>query len=400
MRLKNFLLMLLAAPLLSACFQAALMLAEGGIGGTGISTGVITAFGSVFVNGVEYDTGTATFTRDGMPVYRDRTEYHVGEYVTVKGKVNPDGVTGTATELVFNNVLEGPVTTVSADGVSLEIMGQTVRTNALTVFHGFTILTDLTAGKIVEVSGVRGANGDITASSLTSTTNPNLEIYGTALNVNISNQTFKIGNLTVNYTGALLSAGVPSNGQYLEVKSTQALQAGVLMASEVTLQEQYQHFSEGTEVEIEGMITYFNSATNFTVNGQSITTNVQTQFEDGTVNDLSVDALVEVDGTVNAQGVLVADEVSIKQSASQPIIEREGTVSSVDVGANTFVLAGDQNETVAINSATLWLDEREASGSFALDISQLYGVKVELKAKRSNGRLLALRVKLEDASDE
>jgi hypothetical protein len=400
MRLKNFLLMLLAVPLLSACFQAALMLAEGGIGGTGISTGVITAFGSVFVNGVEYNTGTATFTRDGTPVYGDQAEYHVGEYVTVKGKVNPDGVTGTATELVFNNVLEGPVTTVSTDGVSLEIMGQTVRTNALTVFHGFSLLNALAMGNIIEVSGVRGENGDITASSLTLTTNPNLEIYGTALNVNISNQTFKIGNLTVNYTGALLSAGVPSNGQYLEVKSTQALQAGVLMASEVTLKEQYQHFSEGMEVEIEGMITYFNSATNFTVNGQSITTNAQTQFEDGTANDLSVDALVEVDGTVNAQGVLVADEVSIKQSASQPIIEREGTVSSVDTVANTFTLAGNVNETVVINTATLWLDERGTPYSFKPDISQLSGVKVELKAKQSNGKLLALRIKLEDASDE
>ena len=122
--------------LLAACVGGgSLQLATGGIGGTGISSGPITGFGSVFVNGVEYDIDTATFTRNGQPA-TGQHEYRIGEYVTVKGNVNADGLTGTATELAFSNQLEGTVTAVSTDGVTLGIMGQVVRVNALTVFHG------------------------------------------------------------------------------------------------------------------------------------------------------------------------------------------------------------------------------------------------------------------------
>ncbi len=75
------------------CWQLVLavglgQLATGGIGGTGISSGPITAFGSVFVNGVEYDIDQATLTRNGQPA-SGQNEYRIGEYVTVKGRSMP-----------------------------------------------------------------------------------------------------------------------------------------------------------------------------------------------------------------------------------------------------------------------------------------------------------------------
>ena len=61
----------------------------------------------------------------------------------------------------------GPVTSVGAD--TLTVLGQTVRVNAAaaspTVFDGFTALTDLAAGSIVEVHGQRNAAGEIRCQS-------------------------------------------------------------------------------------------------------------------------------------------------------------------------------------------------------------------------------------------
>ena len=94
MKIRTLFTALLLAVLLAACVGSGLgQLATGGIGGTGISSGPITAFGSVFVNGVEYDIDQATLTRNGQPA-TGQNEYRIGEYVTIKGTVNADGVTG------------------------------------------------------------------------------------------------------------------------------------------------------------------------------------------------------------------------------------------------------------------------------------------------------------------
>jgi len=65
-------------------------------------------------------------------------------------------------------------------------------------------------------------------------------------------------------------------------------------------------------VELEGVITRFVSATDFTVNRQVVMTDVNTQFEDGSARNLAQNVLVEVEGEINALGILVAKEVSIK----------------------------------------------------------------------------------------
>jgi hypothetical protein len=396
MKIRRSFVLLLLTTLLVACGGGALQLATGGIGGTGISTGSITAFGSIFVNGVEYDISQASLIRDGVPASSGQNEYQIGEYVTVKGTVNADGVTGTATEVVFNNELEGPVTLASTDGLSIEIMGQTVHTNLLTVFHGFTQLQAVLVGDSIEVSGIRDAQGHILASSLTlKPPTSMLEIYGTAQQVDMSSQTFRIGNLTVNYAGAALIGDVPVNGQYLEVKSVQDLQAGVLIASEVKQEQQYQVFAEGNKVELEGVISYFVSPASFVVNGQAITTNAQTVFEDSAASNLSLNALVEVDGTVNAQGVVVADEVSIRNSSGNQLVERAGTISSIDLVAKSFVLMS--GNVITVDASTIWEDE-SAYAIAQMNFSYLnMGDFLEVKTKTlSDGKLLALRVQRKD----
>ena len=76
--------------------------------------------------------------------------------------------------------------------------------------------------------------------------------------------------------------------------------------------------SEGAEVETEGPIDTFVSATEFRVNGIPITTNTDTEYEDGSSASLALDVKVEVEGVANASGVgmrLVFDRVPVLESA-------------------------------------------------------------------------------------
>ena len=80
-----------------------------GIGGTGITSGgTITGFGSIFVNGVKYDTSGSTITIDDNIV--DESALKLGMFVLVRGTLDTNNTTGTANSVSINIELKGPVT--------------------------------------------------------------------------------------------------------------------------------------------------------------------------------------------------------------------------------------------------------------------------------------------------
>jgi len=110
----------------------------GGSGGgttetqSGTVTGVITGFGSVFLDGVEYETDGATIVKDGE-VVSDDSHLAVGMVVTLRG--SHDGRYGNATYIEYDDDVEGPVTAVNlVNGVgTMTVMGQTVTIDGETV---------------------------------------------------------------------------------------------------------------------------------------------------------------------------------------------------------------------------------------------------------------------------
>src|SRR5471030_2014376 len=82
------------------------MVAGVGIGGSGItSVGLVTAVGSITVNGVKFDTQGAAVTVDGVGGHD--SDLKVGLVTTVTGTLNSDGVTGKATSVEVDNELKG-----------------------------------------------------------------------------------------------------------------------------------------------------------------------------------------------------------------------------------------------------------------------------------------------------
>jgi len=106
-----------------------------GIGGTGqIASGTITGFGSIFVNGIEFfDIDSATCVIDDNDSTGNcQANLQLGMVVKITG--TNDGSTGNATQIIYNDDIDGPIS-----GLVALIPGNVTRT--FTVL-GTTVLID------------------------------------------------------------------------------------------------------------------------------------------------------------------------------------------------------------------------------------------------------------------
>ena len=134
---------------------------------TGIlSTGVITGFGSVYLNGERYDTNDAAVTMDDQAA--DMSQLRVGQYIELKGHEHGAGDLD-AEVIRYHNVLEGPISSIDAGAGSFVAMGQTVLVTLDTVFGDDITpasVEGLAVGDVVEVSGVVPQDGVIDATRI------------------------------------------------------------------------------------------------------------------------------------------------------------------------------------------------------------------------------------------
>lgn len=363
-----------------------------------VSTGVVTGFGSVYVNGVRFDTTGASFTVDDSP--GSQGDLAVGDVVTVRGRINDDGRSGTATSVAGQDAVEGPVTAIDAVGGTLVVAGQTVLVDADTSFDDNipgASLAGLVAGDFVEVAGFLDASGAVRATRIEKKpAGSTVEVNGTISDLDTGTSRFRINGLDISYAAAVLSdfdGAAPANGDLVEAKGTTFV-AGVLQATRVE-KKSAQAGDNGARQEIEGLITRFASATDFDVAGQPVTTSASTVYENGTAADLGVNLKVEVEGTV-AAGVLVARKVSIRRAGN---VRLTAVVDSVDAGAGTLVMLG---VTVKVDTLTRLEDKSDADvESFSLaDIRA--GDYLEVRGAEfpaASGQLLARRLEREEPDD-
>jgi hypothetical protein len=118
-------------------------MAGGGIDGSGIiSSGVVSALGSIVVNGTRFDTSEAEAIVNGeMGVGDDfvLANLDIGRVVTVEGTVSQDGQSVQANRVVYSDNVAGPVTSVGVpdpvdNDMEIEVMGQIVVVNFVTRF--------------------------------------------------------------------------------------------------------------------------------------------------------------------------------------------------------------------------------------------------------------------------
>lgn len=331
----------------------------GGIGRTGFAQGPITTFGSVVVNGVRYDTSSAVFTINGISGSQD--DLSVGQVVTVSGTIDDNGTDGDADEVNFDDNVKGPVQSIDLGTSQIVVLGQTVLISPETSFDDSispASIDGLGVDDIVEVSGLVDANGRITATRIElKPVGTEFEVLGIVSGHNTANLQFNINNLVIDYSGAALdnfSGGQINDGDFVEAKGLALNGNGQLVATRVELKNGLPGIADGVHVEIQGFITRFASTTDFDVTGLPVTTNANTVYEGGDAADLGLNIKVEVEGDVDANGVLVATKVDIRRAKA---VRATANVDSVNAGANSLVLLGI---TVSVDALTRLEDKSSA----------------------------------------
>jgi len=345
----------------------------GSTNNTRYTTGAITAFGSVYVNNTKYNTDNATvYIEDSIA---SESDLRVGMMVTIK-----ESSPGMADTLYHDDDVEGIVLSTNLIGGTgtLNVMGQTVTVDAKTIFEsyvtGVSSASGIETGHIVEVTGFSSGNGSVTATRLELKAmdlnsylidHPEgIEVKGIVSAHTDTNtiKTFDIGALTIDYTNAVLD-DMPAgnwNGLYVEAKSDEALNnLGHMVAYKVELENDGSkgHHDDESEVEVKGEVTEVTSDS-ITVNGVTYLLNENTRYEHGTVADLKVGALVEVEGYPNNNGDLVAEEVEFEDHDSE--MEIQGTVSAVNTGDANEGTIEINGTTFHINSSTIMQDSSDA----------------------------------------
>ena len=358
----------------------------GGIGGTGVAYGAITAFGSVWVNGVEYSTSNTTFKTDDNPNGGgSQNDLRIGMVVQVDGSISG----ATASTITVDESIKGFVEQV-LDANRMVVMGQTVQIDNLTKFDNNVVPVQ---GDRVNVYGLVAGDGIVAASFVekkTTAPNPPFAVKGLVKNHNTTAQTFQVGSLTVQYSGTTVVSDMPAgtwNGLQVDVKGTAcsavAPVCGTLTASQV--EPAGAKLSSASQGEIEGIVSAV-TASGFTIGNQVVATTGSTRYEGGVFGDIAVGTKLEAEGSISG-GVLTATKVSFRDA-----VRLEGDIASISGG--TLTLSGLPGVTVNVTSIT---ELKNVASIGALAVGNHLRIRGKLG---SNGAVGASQVEMRSTSPD
>lgn len=321
-RLRIRIPLLLLTFLSLSCGTGGSDFAGGGTGGTGISTGSISGFGSVVMNGVHYRTDNNTKKllngKKDDSGRMDSNIFAIGMIVSVRHWTGDNN----ALEIEYRRNLMGPVATKipGADNV-LEILGLNVVVDEPAKFDS------LQPGDVVEVSGFADNAGRLRATYIVSVPPPMpppFQAFDVKGFVSESSSTgFLLGPLpdgsgmtvAVSYDAAAMAglSGGLDNGIFVQVTTADtAPVAGSITATWIERLASRTDFPENAAVDFEGLVTTFPSgsgkALSFAVEGKWIRTDVASDFTGHLPAEIQPNMRLLVRGTETG-GVLSAARI-------------------------------------------------------------------------------------------
>jgi hypothetical protein len=290
---------------------------RGGVKTPVSALGPITGFGSIIVGGVHYSLDASEVRIDGAVAAE--ADLKLGQIVTISGSREAGSDRASAETVTFSSNVQGPVTGVDAAGAAFAVLGQTVNTQASTVFElagRAPSVTSLVVGETVRVSGFVAANGTIAAARVEQRPSASeLRVTGRVARLDRAAARFDINALTVSYAAPAViegfPGGQPNEGDEVIVTGRAVAPDGVLLANTLERRAAAPQAREGDEFEVEGLITRFVSPQDFDVAGVAVTTTASTQYEHGDAATLALDLKVHVSGRVNAALLREARKVEI-----------------------------------------------------------------------------------------
>jgi hypothetical protein len=351
------------------------LLAQGGIGGSGIVFGPVSTItsSSIVVNDVTWDISAAEITIDGKlvsnPGPQDQGQSKLGIFalgpsdpklapakdrleegmvVTVEGTI--DGDTGIATAVAAEHVINGAVQEI-IDAYSVKVQGQIVQVDAATLLPDILDLSALTPNEHVRVSGLVKGNGVIAATRMERAGGVlgKFRVEGFIENTNLPAQTFNIGSHIVEYGQADISGldGDPADGLLVEVTERNPKVIGTFSLPEINLEGL--GLADVDRVKLEGFVSQVIPSNVFVLGNQPAQTDTSTLFAGGLANDIVAGMKLETEGVL-VSGVLIVTKVSF----SDPIV-LESNLDLIDPANNTVTLMQLPGVTVTMNSLTTFV---------------------------------------------
>lgn len=350
--------------------------AEGGIGGSGISTGPITDFGSIFVNDIEWFIDDSEIEFDGEAGSEE--DFRIGMVVRVQGEIDKENGTGEAREVFFDDELEGPIESIvvieAGQTKELTILGQKVWIDAdLTRFDdsadfGFD---SIDVDDVVEVSGLLDHLGVIRATHVEreealdpGTTE--VELQGLISGFTGGGSSFMIGEVTVTFdpdgidTDLSDLPGGPANGLFVEVEGVYIM-VNQVSATEIELEDEFDD-DDVDDFSITGFVSDFVSVADIFLVGGRRVDGSGAEFKRGTAAMLDNGRRVEVEGDLVGD-LLIADEVEFEDNEIK-IEAQIAAAEDIDVAGSRLTLLGIE---ILVNASTDFEDSEGDDESFGLD---------------------------------
>jgi hypothetical protein len=328
-----------------------------------VSSGAITAFGSVFVNGHEFGTSHATVIDDDSGAASTTASLEVGMVVTVKPASGSTDTAPEAAEIHMTPLARGYVAASDSSAGTISVMGQTVQISSATVFSdrracvsAATPCTPVSgqsglavgatgSGSFVGVHGYLFASGSGGAQIVATLINvrdpgPDFKLEGVVTALDATAPSVTIGTETVDLSHASCRTDSASAACASAFKVGDVVAAhGTTLPSGSTFTPAFARSARllpqtpGATVEVEGKVSSVNGSS-FVVRGVQVDGSALPSDQLPAVGDR-----IELVGTIAADGLTVtAASVEGHEHAIANHLVMAGPLTSVTPGiaANTF----------------------------------------------------------------
>jgi hypothetical protein len=378
-----------------------------GAGADATSSGTITAFGSVYVNGHKFNTDSARVVDDDTGAVSTGSDVlEVGMVVDVRAASHSHPDRPVAAELRVHPLARGVVDASDGSSGTLKVMGQTVQLTAATVFSDRRSCVEATTDPCTAVSsqaeltattgsGTGAVAGDyvvvhgylyapttdsssaqivatlVSLRDSSSETGATYKAEGVVSEVNTTARTLTVGGLTVDYTQAACykarsnadCASAFSVGQVVSAYSASmpALPVSQLTADVLRVRSKTVVETEGATVELEGKVASVNGS-QFVLRGMVIDAASLSSGSLPVAGDV-----VRVLGVVASGGTqITASSVTLLRPAAARAVGLEGDYSSLAAGstAQTYVVTL-LGQRITVDAETRLADRSSARASRA-----------------------------------
>jgi len=347
------------------------------------SVGTISGFGSIYVNGVKFETDSANYRVDDEDYYDD-SSLAVGMKVRVEGTVNPDGLTGTATSVYYDDDVEGPIdagsinTSLDGNTKTFTIFGLDILAHATdTVYDDGASFDTLADGQVLEISGYfDGTKIVATRIEKQLDTDEHYELKGTVATYTGTEVSLALQNganagpFNISPT-AILEVPTDPTGLFVELYLDDS--TGSLLVTKIEQDDEDLLNDSDNEVSIQGVLAD-DGLGGLMINGVSFITSESTEYSPSSLEaNLVAGMEVEVEGYMEGN-VLLAEEIE-QEDGDIEIVARVLDVNFTDAKNGVILLDIGSGNTLEVwtDNSTQFEDDTsfDSNGDESFNLDEL-----------------------------